>query len=141
VNFGITKLPTIMGNQPRCFSGNIIAAVSSYSKNFDAAFAFVDFLATVDGAKVQYNTTGKMTALRDISGVPGLRDDEYMAGIQEQSPYADPMPAIPEVNQMWDPLKDLFTYTWDGQLTPVQAQEKAMADYDAALLVAGKSRN
>jgi arabinogalactan oligomer/maltooligosaccharide transport system substrate-binding protein len=140
VNFGITKIPTIAGNQPRCFSGNIIAAVSSYSKNFDAAFAFVDFLATVDGAIVQYNATGKLTALKDISGVPGLRDDVYLAGIQEQSPYADPMPVIPEVAQMWDGLKALFTFTWDKQLTPAQAQQKAMDDYDAALAIAGKSR-
>ncbi|MDR2483160.1 MAG: maltose ABC transporter substrate-binding protein [Treponema sp.] len=140
VNFGITKIPTISGNQPRCFSGNIVAAVSSYSQNFEAAFALVDFLATNEGAIVQYNSTGKLTALKDISGVPGLRDDPYLAGIQEQSPYADPMPTIPEVNQMWDPLKALFTFTWDGQLTPQQAQKKAMDDYDAALTIAGKSR-
>jgi arabinogalactan oligomer/maltooligosaccharide transport system substrate-binding protein len=140
VNFGITKIPTIEGKQPRCFSGNIIAAVSSFSKNFPAAFAFIDFLASVDGALIKYNTTGKLAALKDISGVPGLRDDQYLAGIQQQSPFADPMPTIPEVNAMWDSLKTLFTFTWDGQLSAAQAQKKAMDDYDAALLIAGKKR-
>ncbi|MDR0525337.1 MAG: maltose ABC transporter substrate-binding protein [Spirochaetaceae bacterium] len=140
VNFGIVKLPTIAGNQPRCFSGNILAAVSSYTNNPEAAFAFVEFLAGVEGATIQYNTTGKLTALKDISSIPGLRDDPYLAGIQEQAPFADPMPTIPEVNQMWDSLKTLFTFTWDGQLSPQAAQEKAMKDYDAALEMAGKSR-
>jgi arabinogalactan oligomer/maltooligosaccharide transport system substrate-binding protein len=141
VNFGITKLPTIAGNQPRVFAGNIIGAVSSYSQNFDAAFAFVDFLVSVEGATIQYNTTGKLAAYKDINSIPGLRDDVYLAGIQEQAPFADPMPIIPEVNQMWDAQKALFTFTWDDQLTVEEAQKKAMDTYDIALSAAGKSRN
>jgi len=140
VNFGITKLPTIEGKQPRCFSGNIIATVSSYSKNFPAAFALLDFLAGIDGALIKYNVSAKLPALKDISGIPGLRDDLYLAGIQQQSPYADPMPTIPEVSFMWESLKTLFTFTWDRQLTAQQAQQKAMSDYDAALSIAGKKR-
>jgi arabinogalactan oligomer/maltooligosaccharide transport system substrate-binding protein len=141
VNFGITKLPTIAGKQPRCFAGNIIASVSSYSKNFDAAFAFVDFLVSVEGATIQYNTTGKLAAYKNIDNIPGIRDDVYLAGIQEQAPFADPMPIIPEVNQMWDAQKALFTFTWDNQLTVPEAQKKAMETYDVALSAAGKSRN
>jgi arabinogalactan oligomer/maltooligosaccharide transport system substrate-binding protein len=140
VNFGVTKLPTIEGKQPRSFSGNIIAAVSSYSKNFDAAFAFADFLAGVEGATIQFNVTGKLAAYKDVSGIPGLRDDPLLKGIMEQAPYADPMPTIPEVNQMWDALKNLFTFTWDNQLSPAEAQKKAMETYDNALQIAGKSR-
>jgi arabinogalactan oligomer/maltooligosaccharide transport system substrate-binding protein len=140
VNFGVTKLPTINGVQPRCFSGNIIAAVSSYSKNFDAAFAFVDFLASVEGQTIQFEKTGKLTTFRDTSLVGGISEDPYLMGIAEQSPYADPMPIIPEVNQMWDALKNLFTFTWDNSLTTSRAQAKAMETYDTALRLAGKSR-
>jgi arabinogalactan oligomer/maltooligosaccharide transport system substrate-binding protein len=140
VNFGVTKLPTINGNQPRCFSGNIVAAVSSYSKKMEQAFAFVDFLASLEGETILYETTGKMAAWKDISTIPGLRDDVYMKGIQEQAPYADPMPIIPEMSQAWDAQKALFTFTWDDQLTVPQAQAKAMETYDTSLTVAGKSR-
>jgi arabinogalactan oligomer/maltooligosaccharide transport system substrate-binding protein len=140
VNFGITKLPTINGSQPRCFSGNIIAAVSSYAKNFDAGFAFVDFLASPEGQTIQFEQTGKLTTLKDASLVGGISDDPYLMGVAEQSPYADPMPVIPEVNQMWDALKNLFTFTWDNSLTTAQAQAKAMDTYDTALQLAGKKR-
>jgi arabinogalactan oligomer/maltooligosaccharide transport system substrate-binding protein len=140
VNFGITKLPTIEGNQPRCFSGNIVAAVSSYTKNPDAAFAFLDFLASLEGVTLQFKVTGKLAAYRDISGIEGLRDDPWLAGIMEQAPYADPMPIIPEVNQMWDALKALFTFTWDNQLLVPEAQIKAMDTYDTALQAANKQR-
>ncbi|GMO13774.1 MAG: extracellular solute-binding protein [Treponemataceae bacterium] len=140
VNFGITKLPTINGVQPRCFSGSIIAAVSSYSQNFDAAFAFADFLVSLEGETILYDTTGKLAAYKDVSGIPGLKDDVYLKGIQEQAPYADPMPIIPEMSQAWDAQKALFTFTWDDQLTTAQAQAKAIETYDTALAVSGKSR-
>jgi arabinogalactan oligomer/maltooligosaccharide transport system substrate-binding protein len=140
VNFGVTKLPTINGVQPRCFSGNIIAGVSSYAKNFDAAFAFVDFLASPEGQTIQFKETGKLTTLKDVSLVEGISDDAYLMGVAEQSPYADPMPIIPEVSQMWDALKNLYTFTWDNQLTTAQAQAKAMDTYDTALQLAGKKR-
>jgi len=140
LNFGITKLPTISGTQPRCFSGNIVAAVSSYTKNVHAARAFVDFLASVEGETIQFKQTGKLAAYKDISGIEGLRDDVLLRGIMEQAPYADPMPVIPEVNQMWDAQKALFTFTWDGQLTAEEAQKKAMETYDTSLMMAGKSR-
>ena len=140
VNFGITKLPTINGVQPRCFSGNIVAGVSSYTKNPDAAFAFVDYLASVEGETIQFETTGKLAAYKDISVIPGLRDDPLLMGIMEQSPYADPMPIIPEMAQAWDAIKALFTFTWDNQLSVADAQKKAMETYDTALMMANKSR-
>jgi arabinogalactan oligomer/maltooligosaccharide transport system substrate-binding protein len=140
VNFGVTKLPTINGNQPRCFSGNIVASVSSYTNNPGAAFAFADFLVSVEGETLLYRVTGKMAAYKDISGIEGLRDDVYLKGIQEQALYSDPMPIIPEMAQAWDAQKALFTFTWDNQLTVPEAQKKAMETYDTALMVAGKSR-
>jgi len=141
INFGVTKLPTIAGRQPRCFSGNIVAAVSSYSRNIPAALAFVDFLASEEGAKIQFDLTGKLAAYNDISGIEGLRDDVYLRGVMEQAPFADPMPVIPEVNQMWDAMKALFTFTWDRILSVTEAQEKAMETFDIALMMAGKSRS
>jgi arabinogalactan oligomer/maltooligosaccharide transport system substrate-binding protein len=140
VNFGITKLPTINGVQPRCFSGNVIAVVSSYAKNFDAAFALVDFLASPEGQTIQFEQTGKLTTLKDTSLVGGINEDPYLMGIAEQSPYADPMPIIPEVTQMWDALRNLFTFTWDNTLSTTDAQIKAMDTYDTALQLAGKKR-
>jgi arabinogalactan oligomer/maltooligosaccharide transport system substrate-binding protein len=140
VDFGITKLPEIGGVQPRCFSGNIVAAVSSYSKNPAAAFAFVDYLASVEGETIQFETTGKLAAYKDVGGIPGLRDDVLLRGVMEQAPYTDPMPIIPEMAQAWDAQKALFTFTWDRQLPVPAAQAKAMETYDTALLMTGKSR-
>jgi arabinogalactan oligomer/maltooligosaccharide transport system substrate-binding protein len=140
-NFGITKIPTINGVQPRCFSGARIMNVSSFAKNFDAAFAFVEYVVSEEGAAILYNVTGNLPALKDISHIAGLSDDEYLMGIQKQSPFADPMPVIPEVHAMWEPLAELFTFSWNGDLTPEGAQAKAMETYEILLAGMGKSIN
>jgi maltose-binding protein MalE len=51
------------------------------------------------------------------------------------------MPVIPEMSMAWDPLKALFTFTWDNQLSTAEAQANALQSYDTNLAVAGKSRN
>jgi arabinogalactan oligomer/maltooligosaccharide transport system substrate-binding protein len=140
LNFGVTKLPTINGNQPRCFSGAIVASVSSFSKNKEAAFAFIEFLTSTEGITLMYRTTGKLAAYKDISGIEGLRDDPYLKGIQEQSPYADPMPVIPEMAHAWDIQKNLFVSVWNNTQTIEAAQKTAMSAYDTALLLSGKRR-
>ncbi len=141
INFGMTKLPTIGGNQPVAFSGNIIANVSSYAENYDAAVAFVEYLASPEGAEIMYNTVGKMPALLDVASIPGVSDNEYLMGMFEQAEFTHPMPIIPEMGQAWDPMKVLFTFTWDGALTLDEAQDKAMSDYETLLQAAGKSLN
>ncbi len=141
INFGMTKLPTIDGNQPVAFSGNIIANVSSYTENYDAAVAFVEYLASPEGAEIMYKTTGKMPALLDAESIPGVSDNEYLMGMFEQAEFTHPMPIIPEMSQAWDPMKVLFTFTWDGELSIEEAQEKAMSDYETLLQAAGKSLN
>jgi arabinogalactan oligomer/maltooligosaccharide transport system substrate-binding protein len=139
INFGATKLPTIEGNQPWCFSGVNMLSVSSYSENLDWANAFVDYVVSPEGASVLYGTKGSMPSLNDYSLVPGLDDDVVLAGLKEQTPFTYPMPTIEEVAQMWDPLANLFTFTWDGELSIPDAQAKSLDTYTTLLAAAGKS--
>jgi arabinogalactan oligomer/maltooligosaccharide transport system substrate-binding protein len=141
VNFGIAKLPTIGGVQPICFSGVIIAAMSSYTRNPDIAYTWLDFLAGPEGATILYREAGKLPALADQSLIPGLSEDPLLQGILKQTPYTIPMPAIPEMSQGWAGLAELFTHTWDGTLTPEQAQDKAMETYKDLLLAADRDIN
>jgi len=139
VDFGVTRLPTMGGNQPRVFSGAGIAHVSSFSDNLPAAFAFVEFFATEGGARAMYESIGTLTALIDISGIPGLNEDPWLMGFQEQAPFSNPMPTIPEIDLMWTPLADLFTHSWNGTLTIPEVQEHAMQVYRDALAIVGLS--
>lgn len=139
VNFGITKLPTINGAQPYTFADAQILAVSSYSQNFDAAFAFAEFFVSPEAAKILYEYQGISTALKDISGIPGLADDEYLRGFTEQEPYTYPAPVIPEMNLSWQPTMAMMEFVWDGKLSVEEAQAKAMEDYELLLNGNGQS--
>ena len=139
VNFGVTTLPTIGGVQPIAFSGNMLGAVSSFSspRNRPWAYAFLDFMVSEEGAAIQFQHRHTMTARQDISGIPGLADDPFLAGIAAQTPYTLPMPLIPQVHQMWGPLEEMFSFVWNDELTIPEAQQRAMDAYRTLLDIAG----
>jgi len=139
VDFGVTRIPTIGGVQPIAFSGSIIGAVSSFSSpiNRPWAYAFLDFMVSDEGATILYEVRNARTSRIDISGIPGLADDPFLAGISDQSAYTFPMPTIRQVEQMWTPLGEMFSFTWSDDLTIPEAQERAMETYRMLLEVAG----
>ncbi|MCL2051449.1 MAG: extracellular solute-binding protein [Lachnospiraceae bacterium] len=139
LNFGTAKIPTINGVQPKVLSSSWAGAVSSYSKNFDAAFALAEFMASDEMANITYNIYGGIPALKDLSVVEGLADDEWIIGMAEQSFYTVPVPSIPEMRFLWQPWAELFMFAWDGLLTIEESQMRAMETYEMLLNGAGLS--
>ena len=139
VNFGVARIPTIGGVQPVAFSGSIVGAVSSFStpRNRPWAYAFLDFMVSEEGARIIYDVRNARTSREDVSGIPGLADDPFLAGIAAQTPYTFPMPTIPQVSMMWTPLGEMFSFTWSGDLTIPEAQARAMETYRMLLDIAG----
>ncbi len=129
VNFGITKLPTINGNQPYSFSGAQIILVSAYTEYPNAAHNLVSFMASEEGLGLLYSVNGKLPAVKDPSTIPGLADDALLSGIAEQANFSYPMPVIKEIQFMWEPQANLFKFVWNGDLTIPEAQAKAIEDY------------
>ncbi len=67
LNFNIAKLPQIEGNEsPVNFANYWVEAVSSKSKNKDAAWNFVQFITEAEQAKMYFEKTKKPTALRTL---------------------------------------------------------------------------
>ena len=139
VNFGITRLPTMNGVDTYSFSGNMIAGVSSFSSpvNMPWAYAFLDFMVSEEGATILYQHMNHMTTRKVIDNIPGLRDDPYLVGIAQQTPFTNPMPTIPQVNQMWTSMQELFSFTWSGELSIPEAQNRAMDTYKTLLSMSG----
>lgn len=132
VNFGITTIPTIDGNQPYTFSGAQILLLSAYTEYPNAAHNLMSFMASEEGLGLLYDVTGKLPAVKDPSTIPGLADDELLSGIAAQANFSYPMPTIKEIQFMWEPQKNLFQFVWNGDLTIEESQAKAMADYEVA---------
>ena len=133
VNFGVTSLPTVNGKQPVCFSGVRLACMSSFTEVPELATAFLDFLSSIEGATYFYQVEGLIPALKDATLVPGLANDEILMGFSKQTPYTVPMPIIPEVQAMWEGLRETFIYVWEKQLTPEEGAAKGMETYKVGL--------
>lgn len=136
VNFGIMPIPTIAGNQPYTFSGAQILLISAYTEYPNAAHNLLSFMASPEGLALHYSVSGKLPAVKDPSIIPGLADDEYLSNIAAQANFSYPMPVIPEIQFMWDPMKNLFQFVWNGDLTIEESQAKANEDYEVARSIA-----
>ena len=131
--WGITTIPTINGNQPVTFSGNIIACMSSYTTNAEAAREVLEFMVSDEGLEILYKVRGSIPALKDPSVIDGLSDDQYVMGILEQAQFSEAMPSIPEMASFWTPAETLYRSVWEGLATPEEAAAKALEDFNAAL--------
>jgi arabinogalactan oligomer/maltooligosaccharide transport system substrate-binding protein len=129
VNFGVTKLPTINGVQPVCFSGVRLIAMSSFTQVPELAAAFIDWFTGVEGAAYLYEFEGQLPSYRHHAQIPGLSDDAHLMGIGEQSPFTIPMPIIREMQAYWDVHLNVVIYSWNRLLTPEEVGAHALEEY------------
>ena len=131
--WGVTTIPTIDGVQPETFAGNIIASASAYTQHPEEARQVIEFMTSEEGLQVMYDVKGTIPALKDATVIDGVSEDPYIMGILEQAPYSQPMPSLPEMSSYWTAAESLYRPVWEGQMTPEEAAEKALADYNTAL--------
>lgn len=131
--WGITTLPTIDGNQPRPFLGNIVASISAYTKYPAEAREVLEYIVSNEGLEIMYNITGKLPALKDVTIIDGIVEDPYIMGINAQVQMANAMPMLGELSYFYEAADIMFQSVWDGLLTPEEAVQKALSDYQIAL--------
>ena len=130
--YDITTIPKADGNTVYTFSGVYLACVSPYSKYPGAARVLAMFLASDEMFGYTYGTMGKIPALNEkyAGNIEGLKDDTKIQGVMAQAEFSNPMPSIPEIAYFWEASKTMYVSVWDGLLTPEEAAEKAVNDFD-----------
>ncbi len=135
IDLKISKIPQITVDNvlvdPVTFSGVQVAAVSSYTDVPAAAFTLLEFLASEEGLTIMYEETGKLPALKDLSNIPGLADDEFLQGISAQLAFSQPMPSIPQMGFVWNTYATMLANVFNGVETPEVAAAKAKTNYEA----------
>lgn len=66
LNYGVTSFPQIQGNEEVYFSNYWVEGVSKKTRNPDAAWDFLQFLTSQDQASQFLESSGKLTARRDL---------------------------------------------------------------------------
>ncbi|MCL2559595.1 MAG: maltose ABC transporter substrate-binding protein [Turicibacter sp.] len=134
--WGITTIPTINGVQPITFGGSHIAAISSHTNYPELARAVLAFMMSDEGLQIMYDHVGALPALMDVSMIDGVTEDPLLLGIEAQANHSHPMPIIPELSHFWASGPDMYTAVWEGLLSPQEAAEHAMAEFEASRALA-----
>lgn len=106
----VVEFPEYNGEAMNTFSGNKGWVVNYYSENTYWATELALYLTNAESSEIYYNKAGELPAHLDVE-----IDDEFMQPIFEQTQNSHSMPNIPEMNQVWDPMADAFTFIQQGE--------------------------
>ena len=106
----VAPIPTIDGNPAASFSGVKGWFVSEYSENKYWATDLALFITNAQSSVTYFDIAGEIPARDDIT-----IDDELRNGILAQAAFAQPMPNIPEMSQVWGPINDALGFISQGE--------------------------
>ncbi|HCB7311420.1 TPA: extracellular solute-binding protein, partial [Escherichia coli] len=118
INFGVTRIPTLDGHQPRTFSTVRLAVVSSFTEYPHAAELFADYLTTDKMLMKRYEMTNLIPPIDSLMNKISQTGSEAIKAIIAQANYSDAMPSIPEMSYLWSPMTNAILATWVENKTP-----------------------
>lgn len=106
VNFGVTAIPTIDGENVKSFMGVQAAFVSSKSTAKDDAWDLMKYLIENSGEKL-YEIGNRVPVLKSELDKEVVKGNEYTQGFISQTAYAVPMPNVSETQSIWEGVKNI----------------------------------
>lgn len=124
VNWAVAKIPTIDGNSPSPFVGAQGFFLSAFSDNKVAAQSFLlDFLATEEGMTALYDADPRVPAF--IPVFESVSSDPVVEAFGLSAADGVPMPNIPQMASVWDPLGDALLLVRNQQTSAEDAMTTA----------------
>jgi arabinogalactan oligomer / maltooligosaccharide transport system substrate-binding protein len=132
INIGVAALPTLPnGEHVKTFMGVKGWHVSAYSKNQEWAVKFLEFITNDENAKYRFEQTAEVPTNVALIDDPAITENEGAKAVAEQSQYALPMPNIPEMGQVWDPMAKSLQTVVTGKTEPKAALDSAVEQIKA----------
>jgi len=108
-SLAISTMPEQNGEVLSTFSGNKGWLVNYYTENEYWATELALFLTNPESSETYFEVAGELPAHTAVE-----IEDEFMAAIFEQTQNAVPMPNIPEMSQVWEPIGDALVFVTQG---------------------------
>ncbi len=116
VNFGVAPLPKMPnGKAMTSLLGVKGYVISSWSKNPELANKFVQYINQAKYAKIRFETTKEIPPVVEVINDPIIKDNEFASAIATQSQVAVPMPSIPEMSEVWNPINSALQLGLSGK--------------------------
>jgi len=126
IDFGIAPLPTFKGKHPITFAGVRLMGVNPSSKCRKASQLFAAYCTSPEILKKRYEMTNQIPPVKALMDDPAIMNNPLVKPFMEQSQYSKPMPSIPEMKLIWDPIIPAITDAWTGKVTPKAALDNVV---------------
>lgn len=134
VNFGVMPFPKLDNGQvPTSFSGIRAFYVNSYTKYPNAAALFAKFATSEEMLLKRFEMTGQLPPMTSLMEHETVKNDEIASAFLEQAKYAVPMPNIPAMPMVWEPMSSALTTIWNDGTDPKQALDAAVEQIKSAI--------
>lgn len=127
VNFVVEPIPPVEGGTPQVFVGVQGAMLANNAQNPLVAQSFIlDALSRADAQLALFQTDGRPPAHLDVfSQIAG---DPVIQGFAASGQNGVPMPAIPEMGNVWDDWTNAYQAVFTGTTDPETAFKDAAAN-------------
>ncbi len=141
VNFGIAPLPKLdNGQNPTSFSGIRALYVNSYTKYPNAASLFAKFATSEEMLLQLFEKSGMLPPRTALLENETIKSNEIAAGFLEQAQYAVPMPNIPQMPSVWEPMGAALSTIWNDNTDPKTALDAAVQQIKDAIATQESSK-
>ena len=135
VSYGVATLPLMDGNAPRPFVGSQGFFLNGLTEKSELAMSFLlDYIATTETMVQLSRVTNRPPALR--SALDEVSGDPNVAAFADSGIGGIPLPNIPEMESVWDPLITALAMIGAGTDDPAAVMGQA-ADRVRSALGAG----
>ncbi|SDY31110.1 arabinogalactan oligomer / maltooligosaccharide transport system substrate-binding protein [Evansella caseinilytica] len=131
-SLAVTPLPTWNGEPLNSFSGNKGWLVNYYTDHLYWATELALFITNAESSKTYFEIAGEIPA---HSGVE--INDEFMGAFFQQAQVAEPMPNIPEMSKVWQPIAEALEFISRGE-DPAEVLEEAVEQIQSEIAIMGQ---
>jgi len=137
VNFGVAGLPQFKKGQPmKPFMGVQGFLVNSKSKNAAVAWDLVKYLSQ-HMQLAMFKAAGRVPVLNSVANLPLVKKNPVTQAVIASANLGEPMPNIPAMAVVWQPMADALQTLVQGKATPAQAAANAQKAIAAAIAQQG----
>jgi len=134
INYGVMPFPPFKdGKYPHPLVGVLGVMVNKKAKHINEALKFVKFMNSLENQLKIYKALQRIPARRSAWQDPAIANDPDMQAFIKSAELGEPMPNIPVMSCIWQPMAEELTLIVKGQVPPDEGINIACRRMKAAI--------
>ena len=131
---GVATMPKLPnGEYPEPFVGVKGYYLSKFSENKEAAVEFIKFLTNAENSMAHYQNSNIIVPHEEVINSDEFQNNQYLTPFVKQAERGSPMPSVPEIMQVWDPMANAITFTLQGKAPPKQVMPMVVQNIEEGI--------